>query len=59
MLTYPNSFSVSLRLHTSLIPKIYCKGKNFTVMKMVYGIDLREYLQKRTRLSSYLTVINV
>jgi predicted Ser/Thr protein kinase len=38
-------YAMSLGQHTSLIPKIYCKGKNFIVMEMVHGIDLREYLQ--------------
>jgi RIO-like serine/threonine protein kinase len=38
-------YAMSLGQHTSLIPKIYCKGKNFIVMEIVYGIDLREYLQ--------------
>jgi RIO-like serine/threonine protein kinase len=38
-------YAMSLGQHTSLIPKIYCKGKNFIVMEMVYGVDLREYLQ--------------
>ncbi|MBA2872678.1 RIO-like serine/threonine protein kinase [Anoxybacillus calidus] len=38
-------YAMSLGQHTSLIPRIYCKGKNFIVMEMVYGIDLREYLQ--------------
>jgi RIO-like serine/threonine protein kinase len=38
-------YAMSLGQHTSLIPRIYCKGKNFIVMEMVYGIDLCEYLQ--------------
>jgi RIO-like serine/threonine protein kinase len=38
-------FALSLGKDTPLIPNVYCKGENFIVMDMVYGIDLREYLQ--------------
>ena len=38
-------FALSLGKDTALIPNVYCKGDNFIVMEMVYGVDLREYLQ--------------
>jgi predicted Ser/Thr protein kinase len=38
-------YALSLGKNTDLLPKVYCKGKNFVVMEMVYGVDLREYLQ--------------
>jgi predicted Ser/Thr protein kinase len=38
-------YALSLGQKTTLIPKVYSKGKNFIVMEMVYGVDLREYLQ--------------
>ncbi|UQD51113.1 hypothetical protein C0971_03015 [Bacillus methanolicus] len=38
-------YALSLGKNTDLLPKVYCKGKNFIVMEMVYGVDLREYLQ--------------
>jgi predicted Ser/Thr protein kinase len=38
-------YALSLGKKTDLLPKVYCKGKNFVVMEMVYGVDLREYLQ--------------
>ncbi len=38
-------YAMSLGQHTSLLPKIYCKGSNYIVMEMVYGVDLREYMQ--------------
>ncbi|WP_227937951.1 hypothetical protein [Alkalihalobacillus deserti] len=40
-------YAMSLGQHTSLLPKIYCKGNNFLVMEMVYGVDLREYMQSQ------------
>ncbi|ARK28848.1 hypothetical protein [Halalkalibacter krulwichiae] len=40
-------YAMSLGQHTSLLPKIYCKGENFIVMEMVYGVDLREYMQSQ------------
>jgi predicted Ser/Thr protein kinase len=38
-------YALSLGKKTQLLPKVHCKGKNFVVMDMVYGVDLREYLQ--------------
>jgi hypothetical protein len=38
-------YALSLGKATTLIPKVHCKGENFVVMDMVYGLDLREYLQ--------------
>ncbi|WP_138416117.1 hypothetical protein [Aquibacillus sediminis] len=32
---------------TDLLPDVYCKGTNFITMEMVYGVDLREYLQSQ------------
>jgi hypothetical protein len=40
-------YAMSLGQHTTLLPKIYCKGDNFLVMEMVYGVDLREYMQSQ------------
>jgi len=40
-------YAMSLGEHTSLLPKVHCKGENFIVMDMVYGVDLREYLQSQ------------
>ncbi|WHZ59135.1 hypothetical protein [Metabacillus hrfriensis] len=38
-------YALSLGKNTPLLPKVHCKGENFVVMDMVYGVDLREYLQ--------------
>ncbi len=38
-------YAMNLGKDTPLLPNVYCKGDNFIVMEMVYGIDLREYLQ--------------
>lgn len=48
-------YALSLGKTTTLLPKVHCKGENFVVMDMVYGVDLREYLQSNplTRELSY------
>lgn len=40
-------YALSLGQHTTLLPKVYCSGKNFIVMEIIKGIDLREYLQSQ------------
>ncbi|MFS0824126.1 hypothetical protein [Bacillus sp. 1P02SD] len=40
-------YALSLGQHTSLFPKVFCSGPNYIAMEMVYGIDLREYLQSQ------------
>ncbi|MDR4886984.1 hypothetical protein RGU12_05380 [Fredinandcohnia sp. QZ13] len=40
-------YALSLGQHTNLFPKVYCSGPNYIAMEMVYGIDLREYLQSQ------------
>lgn len=40
-------YALSLGQHTNLFPKIFCSGPKYIAMEMVYGIDLREYLQSQ------------
>ncbi|MFS0865181.1 hypothetical protein [Fredinandcohnia sp. 179-A 10B2 NHS] len=40
-------YALSLGQQTSLFPKVFCHGPKFIAMEMVYGIDLREYLQSQ------------
>ncbi|MEH7223920.1 hypothetical protein V7112_08870 [Bacillus sp. JJ1566] len=40
-------YALNLGQNTSLFPKVFCSGPNYIAMEMVYGIDLREYLQSQ------------
>nr|WP_304212983.1 hypothetical protein [Fredinandcohnia onubensis] len=40
-------YALSLGQHTNLFPKVFCSGPKYIAMEMVYGIDLREYLQSQ------------
>jgi len=40
-------YALSLGQHTTLFPKVFCSGPKYIAMEMVYGIDLREYLQSQ------------
>lgn len=40
-------YAMSLGKETPLIPNVFCKGENYVVMEMVYGVDLREFLQSQ------------
>lgn len=40
-------YALSLGQHTTLFPKVFCSGPKHIAIEMVYGIDLREYLQSQ------------
>ncbi|MCC3355657.1 hypothetical protein [Bacillus sp. REN16] len=40
-------YALNLGQHTDLFPKVFCSGAKYIAMEMVYGIDLREYLQSQ------------
>lgn len=40
-------YALNLGQETSLFPKVFCTGPKFIAMEMIYGIDLREYLQSQ------------
>ncbi|MEH7385231.1 hypothetical protein V7147_07460 [Bacillus sp. JJ1521] len=40
-------YALNLGQKTSLFPKVFCSGPKYIAMEMVYGIDLREYLQSQ------------
>jgi hypothetical protein len=40
-------YALNLGQKSSLFPKVFCSGPNYIAMEMVYGIDLREYLQSQ------------
>ncbi|RFB18194.1 hypothetical protein DZB84_04565 [Bacillus sp. HNG] len=40
-------YALSLGQNTSVFPKVFCSGPKYIAMEMIYGIDLREYLQSQ------------